>query len=153
MELFKQLSSLNCPVKINSSSQLVGESRILLFEWLLRVYDEEFAEQCARESSSRTTRLARQLFVLGLGGTKQAQCEAFVSAGSTANIEESMYVVSELVQMILMARELTTDEALRARFFLVFFSVFFSPPEKFVCKRRERHGFLEEACSKVQCNV
>lgn len=111
----KSLARLGCPVKVTSSSQLVGETRLQLLEWLLSKYDKDFFEQCARESSSRTTRIGRQLFALGLGGNKQAQCEAFVAAGSGSNIEDTLNVASELVDMIALSGEMETDEVLKAR--------------------------------------
>ncbi len=115
-ELGKHLSALGCPVKVGSQSALVGELRLSVLEWLCRVYDTELADQCARESSSRTARLGKQLFVLGLGGTKLAQCEQFAAAGTGANVEESLNVANELVQLIFMSREMPTEDAVRARF-------------------------------------
>jgi hypothetical protein len=114
-ELSKNLSRLNCPIKVSGIGQLVGEVRLLLLEWLVRAFDEEFADQCAKESSSRTTRLAKQLYACGLGGSKQVQCEAFVASSSSVNSEETLVVVCELAQLVELSREVLPGEELRSR--------------------------------------
>jgi hypothetical protein len=111
MDVVWVLRGAKCPVRVRSAAELAGETRLQVLEWLLRAYDEAFCEQCAKEGGSRGTRIARQLFVLGLGGTRLAQCEAFVSASGAS--EETVAVFVELCQLVELSRA-TSDEALRA---------------------------------------
>ena len=103
----KWLLRVGCPVRVRSGQELVGETRLQVLEWLLRAFDEELAEQCAREVGVRTSRLARQLHVLGLGGVRAKECEAFVVSGGS---EETRAVVKELCELVELARVAGSDE-------------------------------------------
>ncbi len=106
------LRAAKCPVRLRTEAELVGEARLQVLEWLLRAYDESLFEQCSREGGSRTSRLARQLLVLGMGGSRQAHCEAFVAGSGSSIAEETLMVVSELCVLVELSRT-TSEEALQ----------------------------------------
>lgn len=53
------LTRLGCPVRVGSGQDLVGETRVQVFEWLLRAFDEGFAEQCCATCLHETKDTAR----------------------------------------------------------------------------------------------
>jgi hypothetical protein len=91
-----------------------SELRLQLLEWLLSVYDPKFFSKCDKEISDRSVRVGKQLFVLGLGGSKLAECEAFVK--NCSKEKDNVYVFSELVDLALMAKQNLSEEKIQENF-------------------------------------
>lgn len=98
------LSKLKCPVDSIKSFR-DKETRFLVLEFLLKSVDQEFFAQCElEEGSSRSSRIAKQLFVLGLGGSKMSSIESsFVD--SPVDEKSVINVVLELCRLIAYSKE------------------------------------------------